>query len=163
MESELTFVAPEGVYSVTEEHKPSVLGIHTVNATPTLHPTRLTTVVIKFPPPKPGSGQVFTQLLGGNREKDVKKDKPPAKEREDGLSVSSSDTPDDPPGSPEIGGVTSPPEALNSPVVGQEQVNTIFSQTPAGSGKKKPSASRPKHNMRKLPPHSSLGCKMPTT
>lgn len=144
MENELTFVAPEGVYSVTEEHKPSVLGIHTINATPTLHPTRLTTVVIKFPAPKPGSGQVFTQLLGGNREKDVKKDKPSLKD--DGLSVSSSDTPDDPPGSPEI--ASSPPEALNSPVAGQEQVNTIFSQAPAGLGKKKSSASRPKHNMR---------------
>lgn len=146
MENESTFVAPEGVYSVTEEHKPSMLGVHTANSLPHLHPTRLTSVVIKFPAIKPGINQ-FAQLLGGNREKDPKKDKVPPKEQpQDGLSVSSSDTPDDPPGigSAETPNMPSGDTPLNSPVIPHE--NTIFSQTTA-MGKKK-TVVRPKHNMR---------------
>ena len=48
METESSFVAPEGVYTVTEEHKHSLLGVHTVNAVPVTYPTRLKTVTVKF-------------------------------------------------------------------------------------------------------------------
>lgn len=149
MENDSTFVAPEGVYSVTEEHKPSLLGLHTANALPHLHPTRLTSAVVKFPAVRPANNQVFGQLLGGNREKDPKKDLkvPPKEQREDGLSVSSSDTPDDVPlavttDTPILPAVDGP---LPSPVIAHE--NTIFSQSPVLIGKKK-TIVRPKHNMR---------------
>lgn len=148
MENDSTFVAPEGVYSVTEEHKPSLLGAHTANALPHLYPTKLTSIVIKFPTFKPGNNQGFAQLLGGNREKDPKKDKLPSKEqREDGLSVSSSDTPDDPlpVGSPEAPNTPPGDGPLPSPVIPHE--NTIFSHNPPTIGKKK-TIVRPKHNMR---------------
>lgn len=147
MENESTFVAPEGVYSVTEEHKPSLLGVHTANALPHLHPTKLASVVIKFPALKPGNNQGLAQLLGGNREKEPKKGGPPSKDqRDDGLSVSSSDTPDDipMPGSPELPNIP-PGDAVASPAIPHE--NTIFSQTAVTAGKKK-TAVRPKHNMR---------------
>ncbi|KAH8099529.1 WD40-repeat-containing domain protein [Cristinia sonorae] len=147
MENDSTFVAPEGVYSVTEEHKPALLGVHTANALPHLHPTRLTSVVIKFPAIKPGN-QGFAQLLGGNREKDPKKDKAPPKEQpQDGLSVSSSDTPDDLPaaGSSDTPAVPPADAPLPSPVIPHE--NTIFSHNAVTIGKKKTIA-RPKHNMR---------------
>ncbi|THH29578.1 hypothetical protein EUX98_g4601 [Antrodiella citrinella] len=152
MENESTFVAPEGVYSVTEEHKPSLLGVHSATALPHLHPTRLTSVVVKFPANRLGFNQGFAQLLGGNREKDAKKDKGTLKDqpqqREDGLSVSSSDTPDDPPlvvGSPEMPVTPVGDASLPSPVIPHE--NTIFSQSPTMLGKKK-TIMRPKHNMR---------------
>ncbi|TCD70918.1 hypothetical protein EIP91_000824 [Steccherinum ochraceum] len=140
MENDSTFVAPEGVYSVTEEHKPSLIGAHTTNALPHIYPTKLCSVVIKFPAIKPGNNQGFAQLLGGGiREKELKKDKaPPTKEqREDGLSVSSSDSPDDPPlvGSPELPNTPPGDAPLASPVVPPE--NTIFSRNPATIGKKK--------------------------
>ncbi|KAF5357826.1 hypothetical protein D9756_001386 [Leucocoprinus leucothites] len=70
MENEATFVAPEGVYSLTDEHKPALAQ---ANSTPLLYPTRVSATLIS-----PAA-------------KDAKKD--------DGHSLSSSDTPDenDPP------------------------------------------------------------------
>ncbi|KAK7693959.1 hypothetical protein QCA50_003534 [Cerrena zonata] len=151
MENESTFVAPEGVYSVTEEHKPSILGLHAANASLNFHPTRLTTVTIKFPASKaPNSPQVLSQLLGGTREKEYKKEKSLTKERDDLTgSVSSSDTPDDPPGSPDVPVPSSTDTAITmgTPNLSHEQSNTIFSHNPAAVGKKK-SVARPKHNMR---------------
>ena len=148
MENESTFVAPEGVYSVTEEHKPSILGLHAANASLNLHPTRLTTVTVKFPATKtPNSPQVLSQLLGGAREKEPKKEKSLTKERDDLTgSVSSSDTPDDPPGSPDVAVPPSVDATIGSPNLSHEQSN-IFSHTPSAVGKKK-SVARPKHNMR---------------
>lgn len=144
MENESTFVAPEGVYSVTEEHKHSLLGVHTVNASPIVYPTQIKTITLKFVASKAANSQVLSQLLGGNREKD-KKDKllPGKEQREDGLSVSSSETPDDAP-SPEI---STSPDSVPTPVLTHDQLNTIFSHSPAQGGKKK-SIVRPKHNMR---------------
>lgn len=144
MENDSTFVAPEGVYSVTEEHKPTVsVGQHTVNAIPILYPTRLSAVTVRYPANKSANSPVFTQLLGGNREKESKKDKeklPP--KAEDGLSVSSSEDPDD--GSPDVS--TTPGDATKvSPMVGHDIPSNIFSHT---SGGKKKAAARPKHNMR---------------
>jgi hypothetical protein len=45
MESEHTFVAPEGVYSLTEDHKPIPIP-HT--APLPVHPTRLSTIAVRF-------------------------------------------------------------------------------------------------------------------
>ena len=75
MENESTFVAPEGVYSVTEEHKNGLMGMHTVNPTTFTFPTKLKTVTIKFVPSRVPNSQVLSQLLGGGREKESKKEK----------------------------------------------------------------------------------------
>lgn len=150
MENESTFVAPEGVYSVTEEHKHGLMGMHTVNPSNLTYPTRLKTVTVKFYPSKAANSQVLSQLLGGSREKDSKKDrekeKEKAKEREDGLSVSSSETPDDAP-SPDPSTFSPSPESAPTPSMPHEQLSNIFSPNPSHPGKKK-SAARPKHNMR---------------
>lgn len=149
MENDSTFVAPEGVYSVTEEHKPTVPGQHTASVAPVLYPTRLCTVTVKFPVSKPTNSPGLSQLLGGNKEKDVKKDRAVVnvKEKEDGLSVSSSDTPDDGNPSPDASNSPIPEISTTTPIHPHESHNTIFSHPGAASGKKKSSA-RPKHNMR---------------
>ncbi|TFK54612.1 WD40 repeat-like protein [Heliocybe sulcata] len=147
MENDLTFIAPEGVYSVTEEHKP--IALH-VPAAPALYPTRISTVTVRFAVAKTGTSQGFAQLLGGN--KDNRREKEREKERaarekkgEDSVSLSSSDTegntsPD--PSNPSAG-QDNPPA---SPQITHDQPHTIFSH-PTPIGKKK-TVSRPKHNLR---------------
>lgn len=151
MENDSTFVAPEGVYSVTEEHKHGLVGMHTVNPSTFTYPTKLKTVSVKFYPAKVANSQVLSQLLGGGREKDNRKDKDKdkvgSKEREDGLSVSSSETPDDIP-SPDASTFSPSPESVPTPPIPHEQLNNIFSPNPAHHTGKKKSAARPKHNMR---------------
>jgi hypothetical protein len=140
MENESTFVAPEGVYSVTEELKPSPP--HTPSASH-IFPTRLSYVVITFPAPKQ-TGPGFAQLLGGNKEnkkekdRDKDKDKDKAQKTEDGVSQSSSETPDE-------GSADQPALALDT-IPNNPSIPHLFSQSLA-PGKKK-SASRPKHNIR---------------
>ena len=150
MESESTFVAPEGVYSVTEEHKPTPLAQHTIAAAPILYPTKVSAVSVRFHTSKaavPG----FSQLLGGGREKEVKKDKDrapaskDARERDDGVSVSSSDDPDD--GSPDASSTPAPDTSTSTPIIPHEQLSSPFQHAPGGLGKRK-SIPRPKHNMR---------------
>lgn len=145
MESELTFVAPEGVYSVTEEHKPTQLNTHIINQ---FYPTLLSTVVVRYPLSKPAVTPGLAQLLGGGKDKDKdkdgKKEHGEKREKEDGQSLSSSDKPgtDDESGSPQASPALqpqSPPLAFESP--------KLFSSPSIGMGKKK-SASRPKHNIR---------------
>ena len=152
METDSTFVAPEGVYTVTEEHKYSVLQVHTVNAAPVTYPTKLKTVTVKFLPSKAANSQVLSQLLGGgNRDKENKKEKEKDKylekpvPKDDGLSVSSSETPEDAP-SPDPSTFSPSGDAVASPTLGHEQVNSLFGAPPQ-VGKKKFIA-RPKHNMR---------------
>jgi hypothetical protein len=168
MENDSTFVAPEGVYSVIEEHRPSTINpnVTNTNVPPALYPTKLSTILIRYPAHSKASGsQAFAQLLGGGKEKDAKKDKgksddagkdkdnhlkPPAREREDGVSLSSSDTQDDVGnGSPDLSAGNPPvPEVPNTPA--HEHLNTIFSThspTNVASGKKKAST-RPKHSIR---------------
>jgi catabolite repression protein CreC len=145
MENELTFVAPEGVYSVTENHKPIPV-IH--NAPPPTYPTRLATITVRFPAKQPAA-QGLGQLLGGGKdfwkEKAEKAEKglavtTPAKE--DGVSVSSGETPEDVT-SPDIGSTqdTTPPASIGMP----DQNHGLFS--PPLGGKRR-ALSRPKHNMR---------------
>ena len=146
MENDSTFVAPEGVYSVTEEHKPATLAQHTVAAAPILYPTKVSTVSVRFPASKSSNAAAgLSQLLGGNREKEGKKERVAAKEREDGLSVSSSDDPDD--GSPDASSTPAPDNANSTPAIPHEQLSTPFAALPGALGKRK-AAPRPKHNMR---------------
>jgi hypothetical protein len=168
MENDSTFVAPEGVYSVIEEHRPSTLNPHATNTTspPAPYPTKLSTILIRYPAHNKASGsQALVQLLGGGKEKDAKKDKgkvdevskdkdnhlkPPTREREDGGSLSSSDTQDDAGNaSPDLS-AGNPPALDVSNTPAHENLNTIFSThspTNATSGKKKAST-RPKHSIR---------------
>ncbi|KAF7311421.1 Catabolite repression protein creC [Mycena kentingensis (nom. inval.)] len=120
MESESAFVAPEGVYSCTEEHKPSLLPHLLSN--PVVYPTRMSTIAIRFQA-KSGGGAAFVQLLGGNNSRKEKS-------KDDAVSQSSSDTPDEDGAAQENIPPTTP----------------LFAGPPA-PGKKK-AASRPKHNMR---------------
>ncbi|KAF5381077.1 hypothetical protein D9615_004171 [Tricholomella constricta] len=139
MDNESTFVAPEGVYTVTDEHKPPPN--FAPYGGPAVYPSKVSSVVVTFPATKQQSGAPgFVQLLGGN--KDTKKDKTNGlKEREDGISLSSSDTPD------EADQPTSTQEhAPTSPSASQEP-HTLFSHNPTASGKKKQTV-RPKHNIR---------------
>jgi catabolite repression protein CreC len=135
-EADLTFVAPEGVYSIFEDHKPTG---HTINASPGAYPTRLTTVTVRYPPSRSGS-QGLVQLLGVNREtKAAKAAAAAAAEINDGAapSESSSDTEASP--DPHF----SNPDAA-TPV---DQQATLFSPHSAAPGKRR-AVARPKHNMR---------------
>ena len=168
MENDSTFVAPEGVYSVIEEHRPSTINPHVTNPNvlPTPYPTKLSTILIRYPAHNKASGsQAFAQLLGGGKEKDAKKDKgkvddagkdkdnhlkPPARDHEDGASLSSGDTHEDVGnGSPDLSAGSPPvPEASNAPA--HEHLNTIFStHSPQNAGgSKKKASTRPKHSIR---------------
>src|ERR1700720_1882879 len=97
MENEATFVAPEGVYSITEEYKPLPSLVQPVNNAAPIHPSKLSTITIRFPAAKQGGTPGFSQLLGGSRETKREKDR-----GQDGNSLSSSDTPEDSFPSPEI-------------------------------------------------------------
>ncbi|ESK94167.1 catabolite repression protein crec [Moniliophthora roreri MCA 2997] len=131
MENEATFVAPEGVYTVVEEHKPSVLQAHAASSAAVHYPTRVTAITVRFPAAKQSGGTPgFAQLLGGNKDSRKEKEKPA---REDGVSLSSSDTPD---------------ETENHSEPGNPSVNPhLFSSHSVGA-KKKTANSRPKHNIK---------------
>jgi hypothetical protein len=141
MESELTFVAPEGVYSLTEDHKPIPVA-HTAPF-PVYYPTRLSTITVRFPATKQPAIQGLGQLLGGG--KDFWKEKglaPTSAAKEDGVSVSSGETPEDVT-SPDAGGsqdVTTP-----TSIAMPDQSHGLFG--PPAGGKRR-ALSRPKHNMR---------------
>ncbi|KAJ3513749.1 hypothetical protein NLJ89_g2771 [Agrocybe chaxingu] len=64
MENESTFVAPEGVYSVTDEHKPNLIQNVAANAGTPIYPAKVSPVVLRFPPTKQGGAPGFAQLLG---------------------------------------------------------------------------------------------------
>ncbi|KAK7015164.1 hypothetical protein VNI00_019189 [Paramarasmius palmivorus] len=131
MENEATFVAPEGVYTVVEEHKPSVLQAHAASSAPIHYPTRLTTITVRFPAHKHGGGGPgFANLLGGNKDSKKEKEKPV---REDGVSLSSSDTPD---------------EGDNPSDPGNPPVNHHLFSSYSVRAKKKATSSRPKQNIK---------------
>lgn len=149
MESDSAFVAPEGVYSVTEEHKPPITPAPSTAAL--LHPTRLSTITVHFNQSKHANPPGLAQLLGANLNKDSRKDKERDKEKDrdkeykqlpDNRSLSSSDVPDDNPASQDA---TSP--QTTTAQESQEHHHMLFAH-PSVLGKKKPSSSKPKHNMR---------------
>lgn len=137
MENDSTFVAPEGVYTVTDEHKPPIN--LAASGGPALYPTKISTVLVRFPATKQGGAPGFAQLLGGG--KDAKKEKSSnLKDREDGVSLSSSDTPDE---------GDQPPSTQEHVPTGSsipQEPHTLFSHSPL-AGKKK-QVTRPKHNIR---------------
>ena len=137
MENDSTFVAPEGVYSVTDEHKQTQTQSYAMNIGAHIYPSRVSTAIVRFPAPKQGSAPGFAQLLGGGGKSEPKKDRAVnSKDREDGVSLSSSDTPDE-----------SDPQPTQELAAGSStyEPHTLFSH-PA-SAKKKTTA-RPKHNIR---------------
>ena len=77
MENDSAFVALEGVHSVIKEHRAATFNPHALNPNPpSAHPTKLPTVLIKYPAHNKASGsQALAQLLGGGKEKNAKKDK----------------------------------------------------------------------------------------
>ncbi|KAG8716208.1 hypothetical protein FRC11_007382 [Ceratobasidium sp. 423] len=75
IENDSTFVAPEGVYSLTEEYKPPPIHASTAGVAASFH-SRLTTITVKFAPHKAGS-QGLTLLLGGKAVKEKKKEDEP--------------------------------------------------------------------------------------
>ncbi|KAF9526954.1 catabolite repression protein creC [Crepidotus variabilis] len=144
MENESTFCAPEGVYSVTDEHKPNQAQSAAASAGPSIYPSRISPVILRYPAAKQGGAQGLAQLLGGGKSepKKEKTDKATTKDREDGVSLSSSDTPED----------TDPPppssqEHANGSNALSHEPHTLFSPNPTNVGKKKASV-RPKHNMK---------------
>ena len=144
MENEHTFVAPEGVYSLTEDHKPGPIS---TTAPLPIHPTRLSTITVRFPATKQPAIQGLGQLLGGGKDFWKEKGLAPtaaAKEKEDGVSVSSGETPEDVT-SPDVGGTqdATTPTSITVP----DQAHGLFGPPPPAGGKRRAS-SRPKHNMR---------------
>ena len=138
MENDSTFVAPEGVYSVTDEHKQTQAQSYAMNIGTPVYPSRVSSVIVRFPAPKQGSAPGFAQLLGGGKSEPKKDRAVNPKDREDGVSLSSSDTPDEsdpqPPTSQELASGSS-----------QVEPHTLFSH-PASTKKK--TIARPKHNIR---------------
>lgn len=141
MENDSTFVAPEGVYSVTDEHKPNHQQNMAMSIGTPIYPSKVSTVVVRFPAIKQGNAPGFASLLGGGKS-ESKKDKTEkaTKDREDGVSLSSSDTPDesDPP----------PPSSQELHATSPSQSHTLFSQPSSAPSGKKKTATRPKHNIR---------------
>ncbi|KAH8826850.1 WD40 repeat-like protein [Flagelloscypha sp. PMI_526] len=135
MESETTFVAPEGVYSMTEEIKPApIVGMPIAGGLNSQgYPAKLSSVTIRYPTNSSGKGQVglaqFLQVNKDKEKKDIKKD--------DG-SLSGSDQTN-----PDLLPEDDPNLLPTSPTVPEQP--TIFSQVPKT---KKHSNSRPKHNIR---------------
>jgi len=139
MENDSTFVAPEGVYSVTDEHKPNHAQNIAMSVGTAVYPSKVSTVVLRFPIPKQGSNAPgFAHLLGGGKS-EPKKDKTEkaVRDRDDGVSLSSSDTPDEGDG---------PAPSSQEQAPGNPEHHTLFSHQSAG-GKRK-AAVRPKHNIR---------------
>lgn len=158
------FVAPEGVYSLTDEHKqppsaltqPSLIGA-------AQYPTRLATVSIRYPAAPAASSRApapgFAQLLGAGSKKDKEKEKEKEKERltvvtqTDGHSVSSSDDALDTAVDPNAAAASNldPPTALfTDPALLTPATPSSASAaagTPGSSGKRK-SMIRPKQNIR---------------
>ena len=139
MENDLTFVAPEGVYSVTEDHRPIPVA-H--NAPLPIYPTRLSTITVRFPATKQPAIQGLGQLLGSGKDFWKEKGLAPASAKDDGVSVSSGETPEDAT-SPDAG--NSQDAASPTSIAVPDQNHGLFS--PPAGGKRRP-LSRPKHNLR---------------
>jgi hypothetical protein len=150
MESDSAFVAPEGVYSVTEEHKPPAVPAQSAATAASIYPPRLSTITVHFNHSKHGSSPGLAQLLGANLTKDSRREKDKEREKDskpllDERSLSSSDTPDDNYTSADI---TSPQTTLaQDSIISPEPRHKLFAH-PSVSGKKKSNYSKPKHNMR---------------
>lgn len=135
IENDLTFVAPEGVYSLTEEYKPPPIHASTATVAALFH-SKLTTITVKFSASKPGTSQGFTALLGGGKGGDKN-----AKKKGDESGSES----DDAGGGVEEGEVGGSQEDLHTP-------QQLFSPNGTRGGNplpsKRKSVSRPKHSIK---------------
>ncbi|KAH7107670.1 WD40 repeat-like protein [Auriculariales sp. MPI-PUGE-AT-0066] len=146
METAATIIAPEGIYSLTDELKPVVISL--ASSSQTLYPTRVSTVTINFPS-KPGA-QGLSGLLGGRGQPQSQHDKGPSgkdkdKETASGSSSDNINNQDD----RDAGGSNDSSGAVNaSSTTANIHHHPLFAQPqPTQNGKRKAHA-RPKHNMK---------------
>jgi len=92
LENDLTFVVPDGVYYVTEDHRPIPVA-H--NAPLPIYPTCLSTITVRFPATKQPAIQGLGQLLGSGKDFWKEKGLVPASAKDDGVSMSNGETPED--------------------------------------------------------------------
>ncbi|KAH7341135.1 WD40-repeat-containing domain protein [Rhizoctonia solani] len=131
IENDSTFVAPEGVYSLTEEYKPPPIHATTAGIAASFH-SKLTTITVKFTPPKAGS-QGLTSLLGGKAVKEKKKE-------DEGPASGESDHELEPEVEPDLDDPSTP-----------QQQQQLFSPTglkPGPLTPRKKSVARPKNNIK---------------
>ncbi|GAB1517964.1 hypothetical protein RhiTH_001020 [Rhizoctonia solani] len=140
IENDSTFVAPEGVYSLTEEYKPPPIHTTTAGIAASFH-SKLTTITVKFAPPKAGS-QGITSLLGGGK---AVKEKEKDKKRDEDVQGNASGESEH-----ELGGEQEPEPDMDDPSTPQQQ-QQLFSPTglkPSPLTPRKKSVARPKHNIK---------------
>ncbi|KZS90026.1 WD40 repeat-like protein [Sistotremastrum niveocremeum HHB9708] len=137
-----TFVAPEGVYSLTEDIKAPTFGTGTVmNAQQSQYPTRVSTVTIHFPGPKAAGSAGLAVLLGGTKDSKAKEKEKEKEKETDRASNSSSEHLDD------QDTFASPDPVQPNDPLSPKPASPLFPPTPTQTGKKK-SILRPKHNIR---------------
>jgi catabolite repression protein CreC len=142
MDNETSFVAPEGMYTMAEEHRPPPLHVHLPTTLP-LYPTRLSTVIVKFPTPKtPSPG--FTALLGGGgKGKEI--------ERREKRGLSTNGAHEDSQSSSEQGEEVSPDPGDPDREKGTSTIpppTSLFSPGSESGLSSKKSTRRPRHNIR---------------
>ena len=92
LENDLTFVTPEGVYYVTEDHRPIPVA-H--NAPLLIYLTCLSTITMHFPAMKQPAIQGLGQLLGSRKDFWKEKGLMPASAKDNSVSMSNGETPED--------------------------------------------------------------------
>jgi hypothetical protein len=132
-------IAPEGSYKLVEEQKPPA-SVAVIAGSQQAFPTRLSSVIVSFPAPKPPTPG-FTALLGGTiKPKDAadKRDKKGSNGVSYDDSLSSSDQGDE----------ASDPADIEAPSLILPPTASLFSPGPDSPLNKKKSTRRPKHNIR---------------
>lgn len=153
IQNDATFVAPEGVYSLTDEIKAPISSSPVASQ----QPTKLSTITVRYPQQgqKPVTPTVFGTFLGAAKEKTREKESSYELRREpDKTSLSSSDRTEEDPSNPSNTNSTPPESALHdrdAPITPTTpaNLNPPFSLNNYGSGlTRSKSAAKPKHNMR---------------
>ncbi|KAF8344156.1 WD40-repeat-containing domain protein [Cantharellus anzutake] len=140
MDHESVFVAPEGVYTLSEEHKPPPV-LANLPSTQQVYPTRLSSILVRFPAHKAGGPGLTLGLLGGNKSKEVEKRErgAPINGAED--SMSSSEQGD------ENSADANDPDRDRDSAPMHSQTPALFSPGPESNINKKKSTRRPKNNI----------------
>jgi len=144
METAATIVAPEGIYSLTEELKP-LQAVSLIASTPILFPTRVSTVTIKYPSKTTAQG--LSGLLSGSRNpqpQPAAAPAAPAAKETDSAGSSDNINQDDAAGSNGSSGAVNASSTNNNN--NNLHQHSLFAQ-PTQNGKRK-AQSRPKHNMK---------------
>ena len=141
LENDLTFVASEGVYYVTEDHRP----IPVAHNTPLpIYPTCLSIITVCFTATKQPIIQGLGQLLGSGKDFWKEKGLVPASAKDNSVSMSNGETPEDAT-SPDTGNSQDAASPMSIAVPNRN--HKLFS-LPAG-GKCRP-LSRLEHNLRTM-------------